>query len=95
LRRSAGSHRLEVIALGRLNQLDEGQNALQEALRTARWQEAEAYQQRAAVRLARLWSEQGRRLDAHELLARIYGWFTKGFDTADLKDAKALLDQLA
>ncbi|HEV2336860.1 MAG TPA: hypothetical protein VGS13_15255 [Stellaceae bacterium] len=44
--------------------------------------------------LARLWGEQGRRQEARELLAPVYGWFTEGFDTADLKDAKALLDAL-
>ena len=45
--------------------------------------------------LARLWGEQGRRTEASELLAPIYGWFTEGFDTADLKDAKALIENLA
>jgi predicted ATPase len=45
--------------------------------------------------LARLWRDQGKLQQAHELLAPIYGWFTEGFDTLDLKDAKALLDQLA
>jgi len=49
---------------------------------------------RAATDLARLWGEQGRRAEAHELLAPVYSWFTEGFDTADLKDAKALLDTL-
>jgi predicted ATPase len=50
---------------------------------------------RAATSLARLWGEQSRRAEARNLLAPVYGWFTEGFDTADLKDAKALLDQLA
>ena len=50
---------------------------------------------RAGHDLARLWREQGRRAEAHDLLAPIYGWFTEGFDTQDLKDAKALLDELA
>ena len=45
--------------------------------------------------LARLWQSQGKRQDAYDLLAPVYGWFTEGFDTADLKDAKALLDELA
>jgi len=44
--------------------------------------------------LARLWQSQGKRTEAHELLAPIYGWFTEGFDTADLQDAKALLEEL-
>ena len=50
---------------------------------------------RAAMSLARLWGEQGLRGEAHELLAPVYGWFTEGFDTADLQEAKALLDALA
>jgi predicted ATPase len=49
----------------------------------------------AAASLARLWAEQGRRAEAHELLAPVYSWFTEGFNTADLKDAKALLDELS
>ncbi len=49
----------------------------------------------AATSLARLWGENKKRAEAHELLAPIYGWFTEGFDTTDLRDAKALLDELA
>jgi predicted ATPase len=49
---------------------------------------------RAAMSLARLWQRQGKRAKAHQLLAPIYGWFTEGFDTADLQEAKALLDAL-
>ena len=71
------------------------QTALEEALRVARRQQAKAYELRAATSLARLWGEQGRRAEARDLLAPVYGWFTEGFDTADLKEAKALLDQLA
>ena len=50
---------------------------------------------RAATSLARLWAGQGERQKARDLLAPVYGWFTEGFETADLKDAKALLDELA
>jgi predicted ATPase len=50
---------------------------------------------RAAMSLSRLWQQQGKRVEARELLAPIYGWFTEGFDTADLRDAKALLDELS
>jgi predicted ATPase len=50
---------------------------------------------RAAMSMARLWRDQGKRDEARELLAPIYGWFTEGFDTLDLKEAKALLDELA
>ena len=87
-------HRLEGIALSGLNRLEEGQIALEEALRIARTQQAKAYELRAATNLARLWGEQSRRAEARDLLAPVYGWFTEGFDTADLKQARALLAQL-
>jgi predicted ATPase len=64
------------------------------ALSIAEEQGAKLWQLRAAASLARLWGEQGRRAEARELLAPTYGWFTEGFDTADLKEAKALLDEL-
>ena len=56
---------------------------------------AKSWELRAATSLARLWADQGKRAEAHDLLAPVYGWFTEGFDTADLKDAKALLDELS
>jgi predicted ATPase len=87
--------RFEGIALCGLNRLQEGQNALAEAMRIARRQRAKAYELRAATSLARLWCEQGRRAEARDLLAPVYGWFTEGFDTADLIEAKALLGELA
>jgi len=65
------------------------------ALAIAREQGTRGYELRAAVSLARLWCEQGRRGEAYDLLAPVYGWFTEGFDTQDLKEAKALLDELA
>jgi predicted ATPase len=65
------------------------------ALSVAVEQGAKLWELRAAVSLARLRSDHGRRAEAHALLSPIYGWFTEGFDTADLKDAKALLDELA
>ena len=61
---------------------------------SARRQQAKSLELRAAASLARLWGEQGRRGEARGLLAPVYGWFTEGFDTPDLKDAKALLDEL-
>jgi predicted ATPase len=67
----------------------------QKALSIAAEQEAKLWELRAAVSLARLWREQGRRTEACDLLTPVYGWFTEGFDTADLKEAKALLDELA
>jgi class 3 adenylate cyclase/predicted ATPase len=65
------------------------------ALAGARQQAAKSLELRAAISLSRLWAEQGERQKAYELLAPVYGWFSEGFDTADLKDAKALLDELA
>jgi predicted ATPase len=66
----------------------------QQALGVARHQEAKSWELRAAMSLSRLWQRQGKRREAHELLAPIYGWFTEGFDTSDLREAKALLDEL-
>ena len=65
-----------------------------EALALAQEQSAKLWELHAATSLARLWREQGRRSEARDLLAPVYGWFTEGFDTADLKEAKALLDEL-
>jgi predicted ATPase len=65
------------------------------ALAVARRQQAKSWELRAAMSLARLWRDQGKTVEALELLAPIYGWFTEGFDTRDLKDAKALLEELA
>jgi class 3 adenylate cyclase/predicted ATPase len=65
------------------------------ALAVARAQQAKSWELRAAMSMARLWSDQGKRDAARELLAPVYGWFTEGFDTLDLKEAKALLDELA
>ena len=64
------------------------------ALDVARRQAAKSLELRAAMSLSRLWQQQSKRQDAHDLLAPIYGWFTEGFDTADLREAKALLDAL-
>jgi predicted ATPase len=65
------------------------------ALAVARLQLAKSWELRAAMSMARLSCDQGKRGEARELLASVYGWFTEGFDTLDLKDAKALLDELA
>jgi predicted ATPase len=73
----------------------EAETWLQRALDIARRQEANSLELRAAMSLARLWQQQGKRTEAHELLAPVYGWFTEGFDTADLQDAKALREELA
>jgi predicted ATPase len=69
--------------------------SFRQALAVAAERQAKLWELRAATRLARLWRDQRRRNEAHDLLSPIYDWFTEGFDTADLKDAKALLDALA
>jgi len=73
----------------------EAETRLQRALDVARRQEAKSLELRAAMNLSRLWQRQGKRAAARELLAPIYGWFTEGFDTADLQEARALLDALS
>ena len=75
--------------------LAEVQKDFYTAMRIAAEQGAKLLELRAATSFARLWAEQGRRAEARDLLAPVYGWFTEGFDTADLKNAKALLDELA
>jgi predicted ATPase len=64
------------------------------ALGIARAQQAKSWELRASMSMARLWRDQGKRDAARDLLAPVYGWFTEGFDTLDLKEAKALLDEL-
>jgi predicted ATPase len=61
----------------------------------ARRLQAKSWELRAALSLGRLWQQQGKRAEARRLLAEIYGWFTEGFDTADLQEARALLDELS
>ena len=65
------------------------------ALAVARQQQAKSWELRAAMSMARLWRDQGKPQQARELLAPVYDWFTEGFDTRDLKDAMALLEELA
>jgi predicted ATPase len=76
-------------------QPEEAEAWLQRALDVARRQEAKSLELRAAMSLSHLWQQQGKQAEAYEVLAPIYGWFTEGFDTADLQEAKALLDALA
>ena len=72
----------------------EAETWLQRALDVARRQEAKSLELRAAMSLSRLWQQQGKRVEAYELLAPVYSWFTEGFDTADLQEARALLEEL-
>jgi predicted ATPase len=73
----------------------EAETCLHQALAIARRQQTRSFELRAAVSLGRLWLRQGKRAAAHELLAAVYGWFAEGFETADLREAKALLEALA
>jgi predicted ATPase len=75
-------------------QPEEAEACFQQALDVARRQQAKSLELRAAMSLARLWQQQGKRQEAHDLLAEVYGWFTEGLDTADLQEAKALLAEL-
>jgi predicted ATPase len=89
-------HRLQGELLLQRSLLDMGQAeaCFQQALDVAHRQQARALELRAALSLARLWQRQGQPTAARQLLAEIYGWFTEGFDTADLQEAKALLEAL-
>ncbi len=72
----------------------EAEDSFHQALGIARRQQAKSLELRAATSLARLWQHQSKHREALELLAPVYGWFTEGFETADLQEAKALLEQL-
>src|ERR1700730_14005425 len=71
------------------------QKYFERALAVARQQQAKSWELRAATSMARLWRDQGKRDEARDLLAPVYSWFTEGFDTLDLKEAKKLLDELS
>ena len=90
-------HRLRGELTARLPDPDpvKAEDSFRTALAIAREQGTRGYELRAATSLSRLWGEQGRRGEARDLLAPVYGWFTEGFDTADLNDAGKLLSELA
>jgi len=71
-----------------------GKAHFERALAVARRQQAKSFELRAAMSMPPLWRDQGKRDEARDLIAPVYGWFTEGFDTLDLKEAKALLDEL-
>ena len=87
-------HRLRGTLLLSMHEHTAAENSFLEALAVAQRQGAKFWELRAATSLARLWRDQGKRRQAHDLLAPIYGWFTEGFNTLDLKQAKSLLEQL-
>ena len=84
----------ELLLMGGVDE-SEAEACYHEALEVARRQQAKSLELRAAVSLGRLWQKGGNREEAHQRLAEIYGWFTEGFDTTDLKEAKALLEELS
>jgi predicted ATPase len=90
----AEMHRLRGTLLLSTNKRDDAEESFNHALAVARRQSAKFWELRAAIDLARLWRDQGYQRQARDLLAPVYGWFTEGFDTHDLKEAKALLNEL-
>jgi class 3 adenylate cyclase/predicted ATPase len=90
-------HRIagEIALKSREPELAKAEAYFERALAVARQQQTKSWELRAAMSMARLWRDQGKRHEARDLLAPVYGWFTEGFDTLDLKEAKALLDELA
>jgi predicted ATPase len=91
----AESHRIQGELLRMQDDETEAEVSFRKAIEVARRQQAKSWELRAATSLSRLWQKQGKREEAQHLLAEIYGWFTEGFDTADLKEAKALLEELS
>jgi predicted ATPase len=91
----AEMHRLRGTLLLSMNEHAEAEKSYREALSVAQRQSAKFWELRAATSLARLWRDQGKRAEACDLLAPVYGWFTEGFDTRDLKEAKGLLEELS
>jgi predicted ATPase len=85
----------EVLLARATEQHTEAETCFRQALDIARRRQAKSWELRAAMSLSRLWQRQGKRAEARQLLAEIYGWFTEGFDTKDLQEAKALLEALA
>jgi predicted ATPase len=90
-------HRIagEIALMGPQNDSAKAEAYFNRALAVARQQQAKSWELRASISLARLWRDQGKVQQARELLAPVYGWFTEGFDTRDLKEAKALLEELS
>jgi predicted ATPase len=91
----AEAYRLQGELLLRQEQAAQAEACFQQALAIARRQQARSWELRAAMSLGRLWQRQGRQAEARQLLAEIYDWFTEGFDTADLQEARVLLEALA
>ncbi len=93
----AGLYRLrgELLLKSKVQRLSEAETYFRQAIEISRRQSAKSLELRAVTSLSRLWQRQGKKVDARKMLAEIYGWFTEGFDTADLKEAKGLLEELS
>jgi predicted ATPase len=91
----AEAYRLQGAYLLRRTDADGAETFFQRALDVARSQHAKSWELRAAMSLGRLWHQQGKRTEARNLLAEVYGWFTEGFETADLQEAHACLEEWA
>jgi predicted ATPase len=85
----------EIALMSPKHDVGQAEASFERSLSVARQQHAKSWELRAAMSLARLWRDQGKVQQARELLAPVYGWFTEGFDTRDLKEAKGLLEELA
>jgi predicted ATPase len=90
----AETHRLRGSLMQSLDDNAASEDCYQQALDVARRQSSKLWELRVAIDLARLWRDQGKTAEARDLLAPVYGWFSEGFDTRDLKEAKALLEEL-
>ena len=88
-------NQMPVLSLVEGSKVEESEARFHNAIAVARRQEAKSWELRAATSLARLWQRRGKKAAAREMLSPVYQWFTEGFDTADLKDAQALLEERA
>ena len=95
MRGRGASHRGEIALKSPEPDVVKAEAYFARALAVARQQQAKSWELRAVMSIARLWRDHGERDEARDLLAPVYGWFTEGFDTLDLKEAKKLLDELA
>jgi predicted ATPase len=94
LYRLKGELLLQSLVQGPQSTVEEAEDCFHKAIDIARHQSAKSLELRAVMSLSRLWQQQGKKEEARQMLADIYGWFTEGFDTKDLQEAKALLEAL-
>jgi predicted ATPase len=95
LYRLKGELTLKAKVQGSKSTVEEAEESFWKAVEIARRQSAKSLELRAVISLARLWQQQGKKNEAHQMLSKLYGWFTEGFDTRDLQDAKRLIEELA